>query len=625
MAMATSMESVGAGVVGRERSGAGIRARIADALASPRSVWLLVPLALALMLPALGTGYVLDDLLFRAMKDAPAELPGLARDPFHLYDLTGRSDALLALRHEGGDLPWYTDVSYRISFFRPLSSLSLWVDLALSPAAAWLAHLHSFAWFAVLLVALHRVYRRLATSPFVAGLALLLAAVDEAHATSVGWIANRNAILSVALASCALALFVRGRQDRDRRAAIAGPLVFGVALLGGEMAVAVGAYLVAYAVFLDRDGWKGRLAALAPYGVVLVGWRAVYNLLGHGVRGTGFYVDPVATPGRFAGAIVKHVPTLIMAQLTPIQADMTFLVPSSQKASVLALGAICAALALAVALPLLKKSAVARFATAGMVLACLPLASTEPANRVMLPVGIGGCLLTAELLAAIAAARRESPRPTLGRAPYAIVSALAVATHLVLAPLTTPLWAYFPALFDVHSRNAARSLDALGDLGGRTLVLVHAPDFFFANWAPIFRHAEGLPLPARVRVLAETTDAIEVDRLDDRTLRIRDANGLVRGILSDIVRDAEVPIPVGFVRHVSDVDIEVTEVGPDRKPRAIVCRFARPLEDPSHLFAHWTPRGYAPFALPAVGATVPLAGVDPRSLPSYRYTPDAAR
>src|SRR5262249_5455331 len=154
------------------------------ALASPRAVRALIPIALVLMLPALATGYVLDDFLFRAMKDAPASLSGLARDPFHLYDLTGRSDALLALRQEGGDLPWYTDVAYRISFFRPLSSLSLWIDLALSPRSGLFAHLQSFAWFAVLLGALHRLYRRLATSPFVAGLALLLACVDETHAIS---------------------------------------------------------------------------------------------------------------------------------------------------------------------------------------------------------------------------------------------------------------------------------------------------------------------------------------------------------------------------------------------------------------------------------------------------------
>ncbi len=598
-----------------------MRTKLAAALASPRSFRVLIPLALALMLPALASGYVLDDLFFRAMKEAPAELPGLARGPFELYDLTSRSPEKLALRQEGGDLPWYTDPNYQVSFFRPLSSLSLFVDLSISPRSAVFAHLHSFAWFVLLLVALDRLYRRAASAPFVAGLALLLACVDEAHAISVGWVANRNAIMAVALGTLALSLYVRGRMENDRRAALAAPFVFGVALLSGEMAITLLAYVFAYAVCLDRAAWKGRLASLLPFAGVVVAWRVAYKALGFGVHGTGLYVDPLATPARFAVALVKYVPTLIMAQFTPIPADATYLVPPEQKASVFVLGAICALLVAAFAMPLVRKSPVARFAALGTVLACIPLASTEPANRVMLPVGIGGSLLAAELLHAIAEAKKDPSRPLLGRMPYRAIGGLTIATHLVLAPLTAPLWAYFPALLDVHSRNASRSLDELGSLEGKTLVLVHAPDFFFANWAPIFRYAEGLPLASAVRVLAETTDSVEVTRVDDRTLRIRDENGLVRGLMADIVRDPLVPLEVGFTRRTRDLTLEVTAASVDRKPTEIVCRFTRPLEDASLLFARWTPRGYAPFELPAVGGAVALEGVDPASLVTYRYQP----
>lgn len=594
------------------------------ALASERSARFLIPLALVLMLPALSTGYVLDDLLFAAMKDAPPELPGLARGPFELYDLTSRSLEKLALRQEGGDLPWYTDPAYRISFFRPLSSLSLWLDLSVSPHSGLFAHLQSFAWFALFLVALHRLYRRVSVAPLVAGLALLLACVDEAHAVSVGWIANRNAVMSVAIATIAMLLYVRGRMEGDRRAAFASPFVFGIALFTGEMAVSIVAYVFAYAVCLDRASVKDRIVSLLPFATTIVLWRIVYRALGFGVHGTGLYVDPLASPARFAVAVVEYVPTLLMCQFTPVQADMTFLVPPAQKASVFALGAICTALVLAIVIPLLRKSAVARFAALGTLVACLPLASTEPANRVMLPVGIGGCLLTAELLHAIREGTQDPARPLLGRWPYRIIGGLTLATHLVLAPLTVPVWAYFPALFDVHSRHATRSLDAIDGLPSKTLVIVHAPDFFFANWAPIFRHAEGRPIAARMRVLAETTDSIEVERLDDRTLRIRDTNGLVRGLMADIVRDPGVPIPVGFRRQTSDMTLEVTAVGEDGKPTEIVCRFARPLEDPSFVFVRWTPQGYERLDLPAVGETVELAGVPPESLLSYRYVPPPA-
>ena len=54
-----------------------------------------------------------------------------------------------------------------------------------------------------------------------AGLALLMYAIDEAHAATVVWISNRNAVLAAALGFGALLLHDRAARDGDRRARVA--------------------------------------------------------------------------------------------------------------------------------------------------------------------------------------------------------------------------------------------------------------------------------------------------------------------------------------------------------------------------------------------------------------------
>ena len=86
---------------------------------------------------------------------------------------------------------------------------------------------------------------------WIAGLATLIYAVDDAHGMLVGWIANRNGLVTAVLGVLALILFIRWRREGWRPGAFTAPFVFAVALLAGESAIAVGAYLIAYVLFLE--------------------------------------------------------------------------------------------------------------------------------------------------------------------------------------------------------------------------------------------------------------------------------------------------------------------------------------------------------------------------------------
>ena len=88
----------------------------------------------------------------------------------------------------------------------------------------------------------------------------------------------------------------RWRRHGWRPGALLGPAAFLAALLSKELGVAIGGYLFAYALFLDRGSWRQRLASLLPYAGIVVAWRALYQLFGYGVVGSGMYLDPMAEP-----------------------------------------------------------------------------------------------------------------------------------------------------------------------------------------------------------------------------------------------------------------------------------------------------------------------------------------
>ena len=145
-------------------------------------------LSVLLTLPALGVGWVLDDhyhrtiLLkrprFRDLLGPPSEMFRFFRgDP----DRTGR---LMDL----GLFPWWTDPGLKAEFLQALTVLTHRLDYALWPDTPALMHAHSLFWLGAAVFAVACFYRRMLGSTWVAGIAAMLFAVDDARAQlSVFW------------------------------------------------------------------------------------------------------------------------------------------------------------------------------------------------------------------------------------------------------------------------------------------------------------------------------------------------------------------------------------------------------------------------------------------------------
>ena len=85
-------------------------------------------------------------------------------------------------------------------------------------------------------------------------------------------------------------------------------------LLAGEIALATGGSLLAYAIFLDTGSWTRRLVSLIPAGVIGAIWWGTYRLTNFGASGSGVYIDPGASPLEFIRAVVERAPILLFGQ-----------------------------------------------------------------------------------------------------------------------------------------------------------------------------------------------------------------------------------------------------------------------------------------------------------------------
>ena len=177
-------------------------------------------------------------------------------------------------------LPWFTDPELRVAFFRPLSSLSHRLDLALWPGlpaadvraqpamvrrARWVPPGGSIggskparSWPDL----------RRCSTPF-----------DHVHGPAVAWLSNRNALIATFFGVLALIAARPRAQPGFARRTLARPRTLRRSgLLSGEFAIGAMAYLFAYALS-SRNKRPARRPVVALAVPVVIGlWQIGYKL-----------------------------------------------------------------------------------------------------------------------------------------------------------------------------------------------------------------------------------------------------------------------------------------------------------------------------------------------------------
>jgi hypothetical protein len=554
----------------------------------------LIVLTVALVLPSARAALHGDDYIILGILSGSAlsEIYPSRLDVFNFVDGSPeRTRRMLDL----GLLPWWTFPDVRVAFWRPVSALSHGVDYALWRDTPALMHAHSLLWLGALIAAALFMYRRLMGPGVAAGLAALLYALDRTHVFPATDISGRNTILAALFGTLTLLFHDRWRRAGWPAGSVLAPACFALALLSAEGAVAVLGYLLAHAVFLERAGWRGRLYALLPYGLLTAGWHLVRQGLGYGVVATSpNIVDPMREPLQFARTVAKNGPAMLQALWTGPSAETLASLPP--EAALIRWGAALATMAaLAILLmPWLRRDAVARFWALGQALAVVPVCAAGAHDRYLLVVGLGAMGLMARAVWGLLSREPCRPRRRLWRWTAGLVAGALMGIHLIVWPLEVVR----TAVDRGGMPQAADTIPIDPAMRRELVVIVNAPHAVSVFHWFFVRTVRAQPIPGQTRVLASTPAPLTIDRLDPHTLRVR-----WEGRQEPIFRPPHEPLVVGQRVRLAGTDIEVTAVSDDGWPAEALFRFDRDLDGPAVRWLRWE-RGqdrYVGFRPPAVG------------------------
>jgi hypothetical protein len=577
---------------------------LAGWLGRPQSRLLVGMLALLLCLPSLSSRLVLDDYLLGLFaRDGSGIAAFAGRKPWDFFTFTtGKPQINRALMDEGVLLPWWTDPGHLNAFFRPLSSLSHWLDFRYFSGSPLLMHVHSLLWFAALLLVTAWVYRELSPTPGVAGLAFALFALDDAHGATLGWLANRNAIIAAFFALLGLGCHHRFRAHGWRWGALWGPVGLALGFLAGESAMGVCGFFVAYALCFESGSLPRKLRSLLGFVPVLGAWVWVYRTLPFGSWGSGAYHDPVREPVAFTAALATNLPVLLGAELALPVADFAFWGMPPQRAVVLALSLLeLTALAWA-AWALLARDQPARFWALSMALAAVPVSASLPGERLLLVVGVAGAPFLALLLRGL----EERARLSAAFAGQAIgrgLLAFLVLLHLIVSPIFLPLRSRAMAMVGEAIDRASQTVPNTSSVTAKTAVVINAPFDAMVSYLQAARAYTGRERPDHLYWLATASSPISLTRIDNRTLRVTPEQGFIFSPPERHYRADYRSLAVGRTVSLSGLQITVRTLTADGRPATAEFQFGSPLESDHYQFLRWNNGMFRPFPLPAIGQT----------------------
>ncbi len=577
-----------------------------------------VPLAAAavaifLSLPSLRNGLILDDLYHKEVLRPQSAYRDLIGPPSEMFRFFRGDPVRTGRMMDIGVFPWWTDPTLKAEFLQAVTVLTHRLDYALWPDSPALMHAQSLFWLGTAVAAAAVFYRRMLGATWVAAVAALLFAMDDARGTTVGFIANRNVLIAATFGFAALIFHDRWRRQGSRPSAILAMLSLALALFSKEEGIGTCAYLAAYALFVDPRGRFSGCVAMLPYvGVVLL-WRGLRESWGYGVQNMGLYIDPLTDTVPFLAAAVERLPLVLLGQWSPVPAETSVVLrpPLSNAfwwAAVVSIGFLLFAVA-----PLLKRDRLARFWIAGMIFAAIPVCATLAMDRLLTFVGLGAFGLLAQFLAFVFDKPGDAPSYRWWRI---LASALAwglVAVHAVWAPIVCPIRATSP-LGPWWVENRLYVHPATGSaIEHKTVVVVNAPSSAHAAYLTFRQLAFGEPIPRYTRVLSPAVPNVMIRRLDERALEITPGWGYLHLALDRVFRSDRRPMALGDEVKLTGMTAQVTALTPDGRPAAATFRFDEPLESPSFVWLCFRGDHFEPFPLPAVGQEIAI-GLDWRAL-----------
>ena len=420
-----------------------------------RAVFLIVLFTSIFYLPSLRCGFFADDWLHRLALD---QFPDIFREHFNLFGLIRSSEEMIAFKRFGL-APWWSDLGMRINFWRPLPSITHWLEYLCFGHSTIAAHLINIGFYAISVGLVWRLLARY-LKPGSVGLLFAVAvfALDDAHALNIVWSANRNETMGGIFVLTSLLSFLRLRETGHRRYALFSLLAYTCALLSKESGLVLPLFVVAHIlVFPEREGQpllgriRPHIGMLASLFLLSVAFLYIYFIaLGHGANSV-YYINPLKNPGLWAAHFFRSgfyhavilatgVPLLILSS-SPVR---------DYPAAALALGAMTLGF-WALAFRWLREDRPLRFFVLTMVAGQIIVTTSFPDPRNLFLPSIGFAYMVARVF------EEASARFQKGIAPRAVAWSV-VFLHLVLAPVLCQVCIWVVGTFEGRYQVIADSL-----------------------------------------------------------------------------------------------------------------------------------------------------------------------
>ena len=575
--------------------------KIINSLQNKKFFIFVIILTALLVMPGINSGFTTDDWLHRIFlknKKFVEVDRNLSLTPYGMFSfLDGNTKTINTLK-DNGLLPWWSFEKLRMSFWRPLTELTHVLDYTLWADSPLAMHIHSFILYGILLFLLFVFYRRLLNPLWIAGLAILLYAIDDAHAVPVSWIANRNALLAVIFGLATMLLYDSAVKTKQIKFTFFAMLTFILALLSGEFALATTGYLFAYMVALDERPLKTKIVALVPFAIIAVVWMVIYSKGGFGSFGSGMYIDPAKEPASFLAAFVQRGPVLLLSKLGLPPAIYYTMVYGQLKIAYLIAAYGFVSLILILMIPMLKASNVARFWLIGMIISLIPVCATSPDDRLLLFVSIGATGLLAQFIAGWLQKEPWVPTVKFKKIVFSSITVLLLFIHLLVAPALLNASSAIDK-FIGFINNISLDKKIIPDNKDQHIILMNG--YFYWSNMVFKRYAKDIPVHY-TRVLSTGDEEMYIYRIDKSTIEIDTKNGFFTSFISHMMRSKKYPMKKGYTVKLKDLEIKILSMTKDNRPKRIRCTFGYSLDNKKRVkFFYIQDDVFKVYTMPVIG------------------------
>lgn len=564
-------------------------------------------IGMLLIAPAMNMGLLGDDYLHWSLLTGRSSFA----QPGSFFGLFSFADGHVAANQaliDSGKLVWWANEHLRIAFWRPLSELSQWLDYQLWPDSPVAMHLHSLLLYGLIILLVGQLFRALDPNRQQSGLATWLFAGNMLHVFAVAWLASRNQMLSGLFVVLTLLFYHRWRQGGSALQGVIAAVFLLLGLFSAEASIQTAGYLFAYALFMEPGKpLIKRLAALVPFAVIVLVWKATHSHLGYGSFGSPGYVDPSSNLPGFSISLALRLPALMVAQWFGVSSAVFEQLGRSTQ--ILYSGtATVALLGLAWAIHALGgfRTALVRFYAVGSLLALIPACAGYPFDRLTVNSDIGASGMLAVLLLQVWRQRKALTGWALGSAKNVLLVVGFI--HLIVFPVVKlGTSAFMKTIGQAGEAQAALAIPDATPGQTQHYLLLNLPAAESTYYIPLIREYHGRANPTTLRALGPNNQAMTLSRVDDVSLRLT----VPTGFKGTITRDTQgQPVKVGDTMRMGDISVLVEAVTEDHAPKTALFRFPSSLQNPEWVFLAWKEEGLYRLPPPAVGQSVEIAFYD---------------